>query len=230
VASHSQARLAIGEKHRFPTMRELYGTAVNRFLINPSLQPEKSRSLELGYEYNDESLNAVATAFYQKLDNTIDQRRVDGLRQRINLRGTDIYGLELVGQWQVNSHWAVDVQGTVMNATRARNHADEPKELSERPEVLARLKARYQVLPSLGAVMEYERRGHSYSQDPQGELRKLSGASLIHFGFDWTLPQSWSKALKLNARINNVTDEYYEFQSGLPAAGREFRLSVTWQK
>ena len=81
------ARMAVGRKVRFPTMRELFGVALNRFLLNPDLSPESSFVTELALSKRGTAISGELVGFYQRTFDTIDQRRVnvDGvsLRQRV---------------------------------------------------------------------------------------------------------------------------------------------------
>lgn len=218
-------RAAIGEKYRFPTMRELYGSAINRFLINPDLQAERIRSIELGGEwFHHESVYSI-TAFVQELKNTIDQQRVDGLRQRINLKGAQIAGVELHGHWVINSQWNILTQATIMNARRKTQSSIEPEQLTERPEQLGMVRVGYRASNNSTVYFESEYRGSSFSPDETGELIELESAMLNNLALSLDL-SSFISGGQINWSINNLTDEYYLLQAGLPAAGRNFQISV----
>lgn len=54
---------SLGRKMRAPTMRELFGQVLNRFLLNPDLQPERIVSAELGARWHDDSTTLSLTGF-----------------------------------------------------------------------------------------------------------------------------------------------------------------------
>jgi hypothetical protein len=41
-------RAGVGQKTRFPTMRELFDEALDRFMVNPELEPESALMVEVG--------------------------------------------------------------------------------------------------------------------------------------------------------------------------------------
>ena len=104
------ARGVLGRKTRFPSMRELYGEALRRFLVNPDLKPEASWNGELGYAGRFNKWNVEATGFVQLTSNTIDQRQLDTLgstkRQRINLPGSRILALNFQAALARSNHFA----------------------------------------------------------------------------------------------------------------------------
>lgn len=76
-------RGAIGRKMRAPTLRERFGEAINRFLPNPGLTPERVVTAELAGEWRGTTTNFYVVPFFQNLDGTIDQRNVGALRVSI---------------------------------------------------------------------------------------------------------------------------------------------------
>lgn len=88
-------RGALGRKMRAPTMRERFGEDINRFMPNYDLKPEQILTAEIGVEWRGESGGFYVIPFIQDLDNTIDQRIVNALRQRINLKGFTVKAVEM---------------------------------------------------------------------------------------------------------------------------------------
>ena len=56
LATQWLLRTSVGKKVRFPTMRELFGEALNRFLLNSDLKPESSFVTELAHCYQRRSI------------------------------------------------------------------------------------------------------------------------------------------------------------------------------
>ena len=87
-------RGVVGRKTRFPTMRELFGEALGRFLVNPDLEPESSLLTEAAIEFERGETTAEAIAFFNRTYNTIGQEMVllegetSARRQRVNLEGS----------------------------------------------------------------------------------------------------------------------------------------------
>lgn len=223
-------RGAVGEKSRLPTLRELFGAALNRFLINPDLKPETIVSTEVGFDWHFYQNNISVTLFDQNLDDTIDQRRVDGLRQRINLKGSQVTGIEFNSHWGISDSLSLIAQATITDARRKVSSSEEPDVLSERPENFARLQLDYQFQSDKSLYLEAQHRGKSFSPDPDGDFQELDDATLINLGLDWNLESlTGNNQMSLYLRAENITDEFYLPQSGLPAAGMSYRVGARFQ-
>ena len=129
-ASQWRIHASIGYKVRTPTMRELFGEALNRFLLNPDLEPERITTAEIGVEWQGERGAFYVIPFAQNLDVAIDQRTVPNppgpsLRQRINLRGAEVRGVELGGMYELNDFWTVRGDATLSDVRRLRSSPTE---------------------------------------------------------------------------------------------------------
>ena len=211
-------RVAVGRKMRAPTMRELFGQALNRFLINPGLEPELIWTAEAAAEWQGEYGSLFLIPFLQNLDNTIDQRNIGPLRQRINLKGSTVKGVELGGVLRPIN--AVTLSG---NATwaRARRKGVVPggeDRLAEKPNLLARVSASYDHPGGVGVGLEAEHAGRAYSANAAGVLVPLEKSTSFNarisyaFGIGSYHPQIF-------LHVDNMTDTLIEPQAGLPAPG-----------
>ncbi len=222
-------RLAGGRKTRFPTMRELFGTAINRFLLNPDLEPETVILSELtaGWQGPDAALKITPFASFTR--GTIDQRTVvvddTALRQRINLRGSRIFGLEIAGFARLSD--SLTVNGA-LTATRVRRLADgpgDPRQIAERPELRARAALVYEPGWGLSFRAEADHTGRAFSADASGVLDPLPRSTVLNLGaalaLDRLVPSGPPITLYLQA--DNVTDTLVLPQAGLPAPGRRVR-------
>jgi iron complex outermembrane recepter protein len=216
---------SVGRKTRFPTLRELFGEALNRFVVNPDLGPESSLLAEIGARRSSESLSGEATLFLNRTDDTIDQRRLgDGRRQRVNLGGSRVYGVEMAGAARPLPRVRLDGHLTVMRL-RGLDADGAPVRLSEKPEVLGRLAASYN--PGLGpnATAEAVYRGGAYSPDAPGSFARLDPALVLNARVGYRLAVRAVSA-EVFTRVNNVTDAVVLPQLGLPGPGREVQAGV----
>ena len=214
-------RAALGRKSRMPTPRELFGTAINRFLLNPSLRPETLDTAELGLGYETESVRIETVVFAQNVRDTIDQRQVGTLRQRINLPGSDVFGIELAGAVELTPTWRAS--GAV-TATRGRRDSTGPGQsdrLLERPSLLARLALDYAHPSGFLAGGEVVHRGRAFSLNGEGATEALKISTEISFHASYRVASLPSRP-ELYLRLNNATDAAVEPQIGLPAPGRMF--------
>ena len=216
---------AVGRKTRFPTLRELFGEALNRFLVNPDLKPESSLLTEVGVRRNGDRLSGEATLFLSRTDDTIDQRRLeDGRRQRINLGGSRVYGIEVAGALRPVSRVRLDGHLTLLRP-RGIDGDGATVRLSEKPEVVGRLAATYN--PGLGpnATAEAVYTGVAFSPEGPDAFARLDPALVLNLRVGYRIAVRVVSA-ELFARVNNVTDAVVLPQLGLPGPGRELQAGV----
>ena len=229
-SSGSTWKVNAGSKPRFPTMRELFGTALDRFEVNPDLAPERTWMVEGGWNRASARWNTDAMVFWQRTMDTIDQVNVDvdGVRKRsrVNLDGSRVVGLEgaLVGD--LSTWWRLTGHATWMRPVALVD--GEERHLTEKPEVLATVSSRIE--PRRGLVVDadliYTGAAYGLAQD-NSQVR---------------LPTTWRINLRVAAQrffsasglfaqvyagVNNLTDELHLSQLGLPEAGRTWRFGLS---
>jgi iron complex outermembrane receptor protein len=219
-------RSAVGRKSRFPTMRELYGEALNRFLVNPDLQPESSILAEIGAGVDNPQWGFQLVPFGSFTSNTIDQRSVEvpgeerPRRQRINLAGSRVLGLELSGRGQPIPELEFEGSIALMDVHRNTESPDEPDRLSEKPQALARLAAGYRHTEGPSLIVETLYTGHAYSLNDSNEFVPLERSFVMNIRLGQTVYASARRSIEFFIRMDNVADEVIEPQLGLPGAGR----------
>lgn len=218
-------RASVGRKVRMPTMRELFGQALNRFLINPDLQPETITTTEIGAEWRKEKAAFFAIPFYQYLEDTIDQRRVGALRQRINLEGSTVMGLELGGKYDFAEHWQLAGTATYADARKRGEAPGESDHIAEKPRLLANVRLAYE--PDLGirAALEVAHVGQAFSADDGGDLVPLEISTSVNLRMAYRLAM-YKGVSELFLNIENLGNTYIEPQIGLPEGGRWIRGGV----
>jgi iron complex outermembrane receptor protein len=226
VSDAWRLRAAIGRKIRAPTMRELFGQALNRFLLNPDLQPERIISGEAGAEWRIDSAGASVVGFVQDLDGTIDQRNVGRLRQRINLSGSEVLGIEATAYWHPTPEWTLAGNGTVTRTRRKDTVAGQTDRLAEKPDVLARLYGDYAPASGFGALVELLYTGRAYSADADGVLVALPRSASLNLRLSQRISFGGAAATVF-VRADNLFDSRIVPQIGLPAPGRSLRLGVS---
>jgi iron complex outermembrane receptor protein len=216
---------AVGRKTRFPTLRELFGEALDRFLVNPDLKPESSILAEVGVRRSGDALSGEATLFLNRTDDTIDQRRLgDGRRQRVNLGGSRIYGVEVAGALRPLPRVRLDGHVTLLHPRGVTDEGATVR-LSEKPEAIGRLAATYN--PGLGpnATVEAVYTGVAFSPEAPGSFARLDPALVLNLRAGYRFAVRAVSA-ELFARVNNVTDAVVLPQLGLPGPGREVQAGV----
>ncbi|WP_085808489.1 TonB-dependent receptor [Sphingomonas sp. TZW2008] len=226
AAAGWRLRATLGRKIRAPTMRELFGQALNRFLINPDLRPERVVSAELGADWTRDDLSLSLVAFAQDLDGTIDQRNVGRLRQRINLPGSTVRGLEATAAWQPAPGWSLGGSATLTRTRRKEPPAGTSDRLAEKPDLLARLYGERVAVSGFGVLAELLHVGRAYSADADGVLVALPRSTALNLRVSQRIDAA-DGAIELFARGDNLIDTAIVPQLGLPAPGRTFRIGLS---
>ena len=216
-------RASVARKIRTPTMRELFGQALNRFLINPDLQPEKIVTAELGAEWQRRRGGLFVIPFYQHLTNTIDQRNVGPLRQRINLVGSQVAGVEVGGRYDLTGILQLYGNATYAAARRRGTAPGQTTKLAEKPDLIARIGLAYSAPIGLQAAIEAEHVGSAYSADAADILVPLKKSTILNLRVAWRFDLRPGRG-ELFLNVDNAADTYVEPQIGLPAPGRWIRV------
>ena len=223
-------KLNAGSKPRFPTMRELFGTALARFVTNPDLRPERTWMAETGFELRGRRAAGEVTAFVNRTRDAIDQEIVivqgERKRRRVNLDGSRVWGLE--GQGALDLTEDVSLQGHVAWMRPVGFDGGSQQHLTEKPEVLSTVNARWDLVRGLVLDFGVLYTGHAWALGPDGT--------------QVTLPTSWRLNTRLAAQryfnrsgvfgqlfagVNNLTDALNVPQLGLPDAGRTWRIGLS---
>jgi len=212
-------RGALGRKMRAATMRELFGEGINRFLANEDLQPEEIVTAELGAEWRGEAGSLYVIPFMQDLKNTIDQRRVGSLRQRINLEGSTVKGVEVGGNWRADQYVTLEGNATWTRVRRKDAAEGELNRIAEKPALLAMFMASYAEPGGLSSWIRVQHLGRAYSADDTGALVPLNRSTSIDLqvGYDFRVG---NRLARIFLQGTNVTDEVITPQLGLPGPGR----------
>lgn len=218
--------LAASRKVRFPTMRELFSGALGRFLVNPGLRPETVWIAEWGALFWAQGY-AEIVGYVNRTFDTIDQRTVvvEGkrMRQRINLEGSRVYGLESRLRWAFPQSWELEGYVTGLRSRAFGPGPDRP--LVEKPEWLATLTLRRMPGTGLAPLVQLHYRGRAWALDEENRLQQLPDALLLHLRLAYRLPLAAGQVEGF-LRINNVTDTATWPQLGLHGPGRALQLGV----
>ena len=229
-----QLRLGAARKVRLPTLRELFGEAIGRFVINPDLVPEVSWVFEVAAGFQNGSGSFDIIPFWVETSQTLDQTRVliegKALRKRVNLPGSRTYGIETRMQWQVSDALSFSADAT-WSKSRAKTESVAISVrrlyLSDRPNWLAQAAAKYQVGTRTTFGLSVVHRGAAKSEDDAGLFLDLSAATQVNMALSHKINLAQSGFdMELFARLDNLTDTFVEPQLGLPNAGRSFTLGL----
>ena len=226
---------SFGQKQRAPTLREMFGAALGRFLSNPGLLPEKTTIAELTARWQRDGFEGKVTVFARNTERALDQRTIPqtlgpSLQQRFNTDGFQLFGVESVLSVDLTDHLNLYNQATWTYARPEEAIQNGLNRLSERPTWLGRTILSYQapetVLKGVSTQLDADWRGRAFSPDASGDLQPLSGAVLVGGYISFPVKVSAS-SLSLFARADNLFDVQLFPQSGLPLPGRTIRIGLS---
>ncbi|MFK7846346.1 MAG: TonB-dependent receptor [Rhodothermales bacterium] len=222
-------RASAGRKVRFPTMRELFGVALNRFLLNPDLKPETSFVSELALVTNGDVFSGEVVGFFQRTYDTIDQERVtvDGvsLRRRINLDGSRGFGFELVGSARPIRSLLLNGHLTVMKP-RAIEEGETTFQ-TEKPSVLGSFIVTHTLPSGFSLTGQATYTGRAYGRNDDNELVSLTKSLVMDTKASYLFAVgSGDLYTEAFVRVDNLFNVETLPQLGLPGAGRYISAGI----
>ncbi len=212
-----------GRKSRFPTMRESYDEALNKFIYNPDLQPETGILSEVGLAYISGKFSAQASFFANLYDDMIEKVKVAGDEQqrkmRANLSEATITGVDLSVAANVSKF---RLGGYITYMSGEGKLEGEDVKLNNKPEILSGMHLSYNTSFGLLPQIELDYRGKQYEDNIE-----IDGAAYINFRLGYTFTQSSVLLPEVFIRVNNVFDTFRYSQLGMPEAGRSISGGVS---
>jgi vitamin B12 transporter len=209
-----RARASWGQGFRAPNTNELYSPGFGGFFAgNPALDPERSRSAELGVGWQNDRGGVEMSAYRSRVTDLIAFAGPTFGATNINEARLD--GVELDGRWTVG---AVGLRGN-LGWQRAENAATGAPLLRRAPRkasLSADLPASARLRFGLDATAASRR------QDFDGPLAGYVRFDLraeADLGAEWTL----------GARLENALDRDYTLASGFETPGRSLLVTLAWR-
>lgn len=201
-----------GTAFKAPTFNDLYWPDEGWFKGNPDLEPEESKSLEVGLSGTQGPIAWRASLYQTEIDNLIAYD--SSAATMVNVDKARIRGLELSADTRL-AQWDLSASLDLMD----------PKDLED--DTLLDNRAR-QVL-SLSADRDWGIWSAGASLQAVGRRQdgdeSLGGYTLVDLRGGYRLSRDWS----LKARIENLFDHQYETVDGYNQPDREFWLSINYR-
>ncbi|HET9233438.1 MAG TPA: TonB-dependent receptor [Candidatus Eisenbacteria bacterium] len=234
LSDHRTAMHAgLSRRGRFPSLRELYSGALNRFVPNPDLQPENTISAEVGVSTRSESADVQAVLFHHGVEDAVVRIRLeDGRFMRINQNDLESFGTELHGSY---ARGPIGVAGNLVLQDVSLKESDggESRKPENMPEVMAGLGAHALLFRAVTVGGDATYTGTQFAIDPvTGNDTELDAATILsaYLSRTWPLSRRPDRSVftRLTTRVavENILDEAHYQQYGLPEPGRRFRLEL----
>ncbi len=220
-------------RNRFPSLRESFSGALNRFKANPDLKPEKGTLTDFGVKFGRNGLTLKLSGFYNIYSDLISQIRLTAAqdaqrrRMRINLADATIIGSELVFEYKPSSFIAISGNLTYMDARGKSDGVVEDK-LDNKPEVLGGVTIELKPVNRIGISLESEFTGKQVETNPDKPAEKIeiAGSAVFNLRLSYSLI-SVGFSGDVFFRVNNIFDHYRIYQLGLIEAGRSISAGIT---
>lgn len=226
----------LGQRTRFPTLRELYGEALGQFLVNTDLLPETTLLGDLTFEHvsRDGARRMRLTPWILRIENTLSRRnvQVDGvrLRQRYNLDGSDGHGVEAGIDWLIDDRFELRFHANWQDL-EARIEEDGARPiLYQRPDLQATLVIDWLFAEDWDLFVEVRHVGTALDEDEGGSILELPRSTAVNFRLFRTVHHDDAGRWRVYAGIDNLGNELILPQLGLPQSGRSGSLGITFER
>jgi len=213
---------SVGKKSRFPTMRESFSAALNKFVVNPDLKPESGILTEVGVDYSEGDLETTLSLFANSFTDLISQAPVVGdslnRRQRVNLDEATIIGAEFRAKYYVTYDFDLSGHFTYMNSKGTVD--GEEQKLEAKPDMIAFLQADWRIGSGFDLMAEVDLMGKQYGiSDITDSFVEIESTSLVNLRLSYLT--TYNKNLyTFFIRANNLLDQARLTRVGISAPGR----------
>ena len=207
---------SFGEGFRAPNLNELFSPGFGGFFAgNPALEPERSRSLEVGARVDLADAGQIEMQVYRSRIRDLIAFEGGDMFQAINVARADIDGAE----------WSWRLKGEAWQARFSQSWADPENALTGAP-LLRRarhktgVEADYTVSArlSVGTELSHTGRRADVGGVVLGDYTLIALRGRLRFADGWAV----------EARLDNLGDADYELIDGYNTAGRSAQLSLRY--
>ncbi|HEU4630241.1 MAG TPA: TonB-dependent receptor [Gemmatimonadaceae bacterium] len=222
------------QRSRFPALRELYSGALNRFVPNPTLRPERLLAVEAGATKRWARAELQGVLFQHHLQDAVVRTSTpDRKFRRENRNEIRSSGVELLAAWRHPA--GVSLLGD-LTAQRVRlldvQAGTDAQHAEHQPALRAGLDAGVPLPLAARAWVGVRYTGRQYCVHPDlGREVALDGQTTtdLRVEREWSLGRAASalfSRLRASLSLENAADAAVYDQCGLPQPGRTVRLMV----
>jgi vitamin B12 transporter len=208
-----RVRAAHGTSFKAPSFNQLYWPGFG----NPTTQPERGRSSELGLSYAFGSQSLQLTRFEQRIRGFITAAPTVANVPRVQIDGWSLVWQGSAGDWR----WRSDLE--LLEARNRTPGANFERQLPRRAEQQLTLSLER----AWGDDWWFGAHALLVSErfDDAANTQRLPGYGKLDLSAEHQLSSDW----RLQLRLNNVGDKRYETALGYNQPGRALFASLTWQ-
>jgi iron complex outermembrane receptor protein len=213
---------ATGTKSRFPTLKELYSEHLGRTIANPNLKAERSHNSHFGIEWKNEYHNHQFLLYYNNLYNLITSVHVDSTSQQFqNIGNALLAGINLSSNIQIDKS-LLNFNYTYLHARNLSENRSSDY-LEYRPVHRFNFLFRYIIFFNLNVQTELAITRDQVFWNPDNLIwEDLNNFTLLNLKFEYL----YRSEFQFYLRFDNLLDENYVSEYGLPMPGREIILGT----
>ena len=215
ISQQGRINAHFGQGFRAPNFNELYSPGFDGlFAGNPGLEPEVSRSGELGYAHELSAAQRVDVRVYRTQVRDLISFSGGQTFRAENIARARLEGVELRWSYQAGP-WHAASELTLQD----------PENLDTGRSLLRRAKRK------LGGRVDYDWQALSLGADlllasPRQDFAgTLPGYGIVGLRASVPLSEQWH----VDAKVENLLDKEYELAGGFNTSGRAFTLTLRWQ-
>ncbi|GMV06195.1 MAG: hypothetical protein AMXMBFR53_24710 [Gemmatimonadota bacterium] len=222
----------VSRRGRFPSLREAYSEALDRFEPNPDLRAERLVAFEGGVTTKLGRGELQLVGFRHQMDGAIrritlpNRKRMRVNSDELNSTGVEVLLTQISGRFQYGGDLTLQ---SVKLVDPANAVSSEPENL---PGASGSVYLRFPMGSGLSATAEARYTGSQFCQDVDtGADVRLDGGALLNADVarTWGLTPSRGgifSRLETRLSVDNLTDRALYDQCGLPRPGRLLRLQL----
>ncbi|PHS70317.1 MAG: hypothetical protein COB23_04160 [Methylophaga sp.] len=215
ITDSSRLHSAYGTGFKAPSLFQLFGFTPNNFggafIGNPDLDPETSKSWEIGIDQSfwQNQVNSSFTYFRTDIDDLITTVFTP-TNTTVNSDNVNMYGIESTTRIAASSD--IDIH---LNYTFTRTKDENDKELLRRPKHKASIDVAYRPTDKMTLSASLLHTGSRKDVDSAGSRIKVGGYSVINIAANYQVNES----TRIFTRIDNFGNKTYEPAYGFQALG-----------
>ena len=216
LSDEMRVTASYGTAFRAPNLNELYSPGYGGYYAgNPELDPERSRTAELGLDWHLDAANRLSVrGFATRVHDLIDFSGGSTF-QAINVDRAAIDGAELIHSWHAGE-WSVDSNATLQDPRNQDSHT----QLLRRPKQKLDSVIERRFGERLHGGVEFIASG---KREDVGSVT-LPGYAVVNLRAGYDLDATW----RVGLRLENAFDRDYELAHGYNTPGRSGYLEVSW--
>lgn len=200
--------ISVSRRVRFPTLKEMYSTYSGSAYPNPDLVPEVSYNIDVKNTFKCMDNTFYIGLFYSYTNNLIQKILIDSLYKTVNLESSYSRGIEggikgIVGNISYNIFGSYN---------KARDNEKRPLDLIPESKGGIILSKPFIFKTILYSDVLYTSKRYQATKDT---VYTLPAYTLVNL----TLKKRY-KNLILYLKVNNLFDNFYEYEHGIPGRGR----------